>query len=302
MSERAQVAVSAPPRLRLWFSTSERFLTPAVSWLLLLPVLVLFIGIFVVPILGMVRLSFFDKEFTLANYELLFSEPLFLKVIWRTIWISGAVAILTLLLGYPVAALMVRLKGWRAVLIAGCVLVPLWLSVLVRSYAWVVLLSRNGLIPVFLRDIGLIDESVRLMFTDGAVVLATTHVLLPFMILPLFASLNSIPGELAAAARSLGASEVRTFLRITLPLSMPGIFAGTVLVFVLALGFFVTPQLVGGPNSMMASMLVSREATYGGNWGLAAALATLLFVCAITVVAVFAKLTAYIGSNNRGAK
>ena len=276
------------PRVRLF--TSERDLTPALSWILLSPVLVLFVIVFIVPVVSLVRLSLFDPEFTFEHYQTLLSEPLFVRVIWRTIWISAAVALITLLLGYPVAALMVRLKGWRAIAVAGCVLVPLWLSVLVRSYAWVVLLSNNGVITTVLRDLGLIDETTRLMFTDGAVVLAMSHVLLPFMVLPLYASLNSIPAELGSAARGLGASQIRAFMRVTLPLSAPGIFAGSVLVFVVSLGFFITPQLVGGPNAMMAAMLVSREATYGDNWGLASALATTLFACALAIVALFARL------------
>lgn len=303
MSRLSDAVAASPPASRFGFRlvTSERDLTAAMSWLLLSPVLLLFLLVFAIPVLSMARLSVFDPGFTLENYRLLFSEPLFLRVIWRTLWISAAVALITLFLGYPVAALMVRLKGWKAFLIGACVLVPLWLSILVRSYAWVVLLSRNGIVTSFLREVGLIDESTKLMFTDGAVVLAMSHVLLPFMILPLFASLNAIPRDLAPAAHGLGASHTETFFRVTLPLSMPGVFAGSVLVFVLALGFFVTPQLVGGPNSMMASMLISREATYGDNWGLASALSTVLFVCALCVVAAVARFTAS-REARRGAK
>jgi len=286
----ANTVEHGPGMSRMRLFTSERELTPALSWLLLSPVLLLFAVVFIVPVAGLARLSLFDPGFTLQHYQTLFSEQLFVRVIWRTIWISALVAVFTLLLGYPVAALMARLKGRGAVIVAACVLVPLWLSVLVRSYAWVVLLSRNGIVTATLRDLGLIDDSTRLMFTDGAVVLAMTHVLLPFMVLPLYASLNAIPGELTRAARGLGASEFRAFLRITLPLSAPGIFAGSVLVFVVSLGFFITPQLVGGPNAMMASMLISREATYGDNWGLASALATTLFACALAIVALFARL------------
>ncbi|WP_422368709.1 ABC transporter permease [Pelagibius sp.] len=288
----ARLGASATPPLGLQLFSGERHLTAAMSWLLLSPVLVLFLAIFAVPVLGMARFSLFDPDFTFENYRLLFSEPLFLRVIWRTLWISAAVAAITLLLGYPVAALMVRLRGWKAFAIGACVLVPLWLSILVRSYAWVVLLARNGIVTSFLRELGLIDETTKLMFTDGAVILAMSHVLLPFMILPLYASLNAIPKDLAPAAHGLGASHMEAFFRVTLQLSMPGVFAGLVLVFVLSLGFFVTPQLVGGPNSMMASMLISREATYGDNWGLASSLSTVLFVCALCVVAVVARFTA----------
>ncbi len=272
------------------FST-ERDLTASQSFMLLTPLLVLFALVFVLPVLGVAQTSLFDPDLTLEHYKTVFGTSIYTKILLRTVWISGAVAIVCLLLGYPVAALMVRAKGWQAALIAACVLIPLWLSVLVRSYAWVVLLSTNGVLVSFLRNVGVISPDTRLIFTDGAVVLAMVHVLLPFMILPLYANLNAIPKDLVSAARGLGASPVRAFLRITLPLSSPGIFSGCVLVFVLALGFFVTPQLVGGSNSIMASMIISREATVGNNWGLASALAMVLFLIAIFIVAVFGRFT-----------
>ena len=280
---------------------SERDLSAAQSWLLLAPILALFVFVFLLPILGIARLSLFDPEFTLDYYRLLLSDSLFISVLWRTLWISAVVTACCLLLGYPVAALMTRTYGRTAAVIAVCVLVPLWLSVLVRSYAWVVLLARNGVITTILRDHGLIDPSTRLIYTDGAVIMAMTHVLLPFMVLPLYSALNAIPRDLAAAAQGLGASQISTYFRITLPLSLPGVFSGCVLVFVVALGFFVTPQLVGGPNAMMASMLISREATYGNNWGLASAISVVLFVLAVLVVAVFGRFTRNNAQRRRAA-
>lgn len=289
-----------PARGRLAVGSTGRDLTPTLSWLLLLPTLVLFAGVFVAPVLGLVKTSLFDPDFTLRHYALLFSEDLFLRIIWRTLWISALVALLTLLLGYPVALLMTQLKGAGALIVAGCVLLPLWISVLVRSYAWVVLLAKNGVVTSTLRDLGLIGESTRFMYTDGAVIVAMTHVLLPFMVLPLYASLNAIPGDLVRAATGLGASGPKAFLRVTLPLSLPGVFSGAILVFVISLGFFVTPQLVGGPQSMMASMLISQEASYGGNWGLAAALSAVLFVGALTIVAAFGRFIRLDGSAGNG--
>ncbi len=271
--------------------STERDLSGVQSLLLLSPLLVLFFVVFVLPVLGVARTSIYDPNFTLEHYETVFGTAIYIKILFRTVWISASVALICLLLGYPVAALMVRTKGWQAALIAGCVLIPLWLSVLVRSYAWVVLLSTNGVLVSFLRDVGIISQDTRMIFTDGAVILAMVHVLLPFMILPLYANLNAIPRDLASAARGLGASPAQAFIRVTLPLSTSGIFSGCVLVFVLALGFFVTPQLVGGSNSIMASMIISREATVGNNWGLASALAMVLFSIAILIVAVFGRFT-----------
>lgn len=279
--------------------STERSLNSLQSWLLLLPIIALFGFVFIAPVLGVVGLSLFDPNFTLEYYELLFTEEVFLRVLWRTLWVSALVALLALLLGYSVASLMASLSGWLALLIAGCVLVPLWLSILVRSYAWVVLLSTNGVVVTFLRNMGIIDETTRLIFTDFAVVLAMTHVLLPFMILPLYAALSSIPRGLSLAAISLGASPLRTFFEVTLPLSLPGVYSGTVLVFVLALGFFVTPQLVGGSNSMMMSMLITREAVVGNNWGLASALSIVLFSIALLIVLLVGYLTRGSSSDTR---
>ncbi len=282
--------------------SSGRELSPTISWLILLPTLVLFAFVFVAPVLGLVKTSLFDPDFTFRHYRLLFTEELFIRIIWRTLWISALVALLTLLLGYPVALLMARLKGYGALIIAGCVLLPLWISVLVRSYAWVVLLAKNGVVTATLRDLGLIGESTRFMYTDGAVIVAMTHVLLPFMVLPLYASLNAISDDLVRAARGLGASDLRAFFRVTLPLSLPGVTSGVILVFVISLGFFVTPALVGGPKSMMAAMLIGQEASYGGNWGLAAALSAVLFIGALAIVAMFGRFIRLDGSAAGGGR
>lgn len=275
----------------LRFSSSERELSFGVAFLLMAPMLILYSFVFLRPVFNVLSQSLFDPDLTFEHYRYIFQTQLFLGVIWRTLWVSVVVTVACLLLGYPMASLMARSTGWKVIVLSACVLVPLWLSVLVRSYAWVVLLSRNGVVSTFLRDVGLIGPETQLMFTDGAVVLATTHVLLPFMIMPLYAALQSIPVDYENAAQSLGASPLRSFWEVKFKLSMPGIFSGSVLVFVVCLGFFVTPQLVGGPNSMMASMLIGREATIGNNWGLASALSVVLLSAAVFIVAVFGSFT-----------
>lgn len=281
-------------RLRTWLELalrSESQLSPATSWLLLSPMSLLYLFAFIIPVFGIARLSFFDPEFTLENYDLLITESLFISVLWRTVWISALVTLVSLLVGYPLAFVLAKSRGRIALLGLACVLIPLWLSILVRSYSWVVILARNGVLSTALRDIGLLHPDSRLIFNDFAVVVAMVHVLLPFMILPLFSALRGIPDQYVDAALSSGARPVRAFFDVTLPLSLPGVFSGCVLVFVVSLGFFVTPQLVGGPNSMMASMLITREATYGNNWGLASAISVVLLVFSMTVVAVFGRYT-----------
>ena len=156
--------------------------------------------------------------------------------------------------------------------ITACVLMPLWTSVLVRSYAWIVLLQRNGIVNNALLDLGVDHQPLRMLYTEGAVIIAMTHVLLPFMILPIYSALRSIPPDLDAAALNLGAGTGAAFFAVTLPLSLPGVFAGSLMIFMLALGFYVTPALVGGPRTLMIATLIGQQATELLNWPFAGAL------------------------------
>lgn len=268
-------------------SGNEGRLGVRTSWFLMMPLLALFALIFVVPVIGMLQQSIFDPDFTTRHFEQAVSRPLYVRVIARTLKISAIVAIGTLLLGYPVAVLMARAKGWQAALIGACVLIPLWTSVLVRSYAWTVLLARNGLVNGGLAGLGLADAPLRLLYTEGAVVIAMIHVLLPFMILPLYAVLRTIPADLTQAALGLGASGFDVFRRIILPLSMPGIMSGFVMVFILAIGFYVTPALVGGSQNMMVAQLIASEIAEAPTWGFGAALSTILLLTTLGLMAIF---------------
>ena len=268
-------------------SGNEGRLGVGTSWLLMSPLLALFALIFVVPVIGMLQQSAFDPEFTTRHFEQALSRPLYVRIILRTLRISAIVALGTLFLGYPVAFLMARTKGWQAALIGACVLIPLWTSVLVRSYAWTVLLARNGLVNNGLAGLGLTDAPLRLLYTEGAVMIAMIHVLLPFMVLPLYAVLRTIPADLAHAARGLGAGEFQVFRRITLPLSMPGITSGLVMVFILAIGFYVTPALVGGSQNMMVAQLIASEIAEAPTWGFGAALSTILLLTTLGLMAIF---------------
>jgi len=251
------------------------------------PLLALFALIFVVPVIGMLQQSAFDPDFTTRHFEQAMSRPLYVRIILRTLRISAIVAVGALLLGYPVAYLMARAKGWQAALIGACVLIPLWTSVLVRSYAWTVLLARNGLVNNGLAGLGLTDAPLRLLYTEGAVTVAMIHVLLPFMVLPLYAVLRTIPTDLTQAAFGLGASGFQVFRRITLPLSMPGVTSGLVMVFILAIGFYVTPALVGGSQNMMVAQLIATEIAEAPTWGFGAALSTILLLTTLGLMAIF---------------
>ncbi|MEO6566085.1 MAG: ABC transporter permease [Casimicrobiaceae bacterium] len=279
-------AALAGARARLPAGNEGR-LAARTSWLLMLPLLVLFALIFIVPVIGMLQQSALDPEFTTRHFEQAVSRPLYVRIILRTLRISAIVALGTLVFGFPVAWMMARAKGWQAALIGACVLIPLWTSVLVRSYAWTVLLARNGLINNGLASLGLTEAPLRLLYTEGAVIVAMIHVLLPFMILPLYAVLRTIPADLAQAALGLGANGFQVFRRITLPLAMPGVMSGLVMVFILAIGFYVTPALVGGSQNMMIAQLIASEIAEAPTWGFGAALSTILLVTTLGLMAIF---------------
>lgn len=282
-------------RISSWFSLfcrgrSAKSYPPVMSLLLVSPLMALLLIGFLYPVARLVQLSFTDGG---EPYARLVESRLYISVLTDTILISAAVAAFCLLLGYPVALAMARLKRRAALLVAACVFVPLWTSVLIRSYAWVVLLQRNGLVNDLLQAVGLSDGPLRLLYTHGAVILAMTHVLLPFAILPIQATLRSLPADLTRAASNLGATPLRAFLLVTLPLSLPGVFAGTLLCFVLALGFYITPALVGGPSSMMMATLIGQQTLVVLDWPFAAALSTLLLTVSLLLVAVFRRALAH---------
>ena len=268
---------------------SPRSYPPVVSFLLVSPLLGLLIVGFVYPVARLVQLSLSNGG---EAYNRLIQTPLYIGVLGDTLAVSAAVATLCLVLGYPVALAMARLTGRKALLVNACVFVPLWTSVLIRSYAWVVLFQRNGLVNDVLMTTGLIDTPLRLLYTRGAVIAAMTHVLMPFAILPIQAALRRVPRDLTLAASNLGASPIMAFLLVTLPLSLPGVFAGTLLCFVLAMGFYITPALVGGPNSMMMATLIGQQTLVVLDWPFAAALSTLLLTVSLLLVAIFRRTLA----------
>jgi mannopine transport system permease protein len=247
-------------------------------------------GFFLYPLLKLLAGSVWTPELSFKHYERLLGEPLYLLILGRTLWIAFVVSILALLLGYPVALVMARLGGWRAGLVAACVLVPLWTSALVRSYAWVVLLQRNGIVNDVLLRLGFIEQPLRMIYTEGALLVAMTHVLLPFMVLPIYGALRSIPPDLARAAENLGAGGWATFRHVTFPLSLPGVFAGVLMVFILSLGFYITPALVGGPRTLMIATLIGQQMTELLNWPFAGALAATLLGLTLVLVMMFRRV------------
>ena len=264
-----------------------------ISIALAAPLLLLLLGAFAYPVGQLLWGSVFAPDPTAVHYARIYEEPLFARIFFRTFQIALVVTALTFLLGYPVAWAMSRVKGGTAFLITACVLIPLWTSVLVRSYAWIVLLQRNGIVNNSLRDLGLVSEPLRLIYTEGAVIAAMTHVLLPYMILPVYAALRGISPDLTRAARNLGAGPWRAFFTVILPLSLPGVFAGCIMVFILALGFYITPALVGGPRTLMIATLIGQQTTELLNWPFAGALSAILLVTTIGLVIAFRRFLSF---------
>jgi mannopine transport system permease protein len=272
---------------------SVRHYSPALSLALLAPLLVFLSLGFLYPIAYLVKLSMFTPELDFSSYRRIVSEPLYLQVMLRTFKVALVVTAASLLLGFPVAYAMARLRRGPATATAAAVFIALWSPVLVRSYAWIVLLQRNGVINHLALDTGIASAPLKLLYTEGSVMLAMTHVLLPFMILPIFATVRSIPSQYVHAARNLGAGSTAAFIRVTLPLSLPGVFAGCVMCFILALGFYITPALVGGPGTLIIATLIGQQATVLLDWPFAAALATVLLSITLVLVLVFRKALSF---------
>jgi putative spermidine/putrescine transport system permease protein len=218
------------------------------------------------------------------------NESVFRNVLARTLWISTVVTLACLLLGYPVALFIVRQPPARASILLFLVLLPFWTSLLVRTVAWVVLLQREGILNNLLLSLGIVHEPLRMIFNRFAVYVAMVHVLLPFMVLPLFAVMKGISPSYERAAASLGAPPFTTFRRVYLPQTLPGIAAGCLMVFIQALGYYITPALVGGAEDQMISYFIAFYASRTVNWGMAAALSIMLLAATLALYAVYNRM------------
>jgi spermidine/putrescine transport system permease protein len=224
-------------------------------------------------------------QWNLGNYAKLISTPLYLDVLFRTMRIAGSVTLCSLLLGYPLAYFLSFHAGVRKELLYQLVIVPLWVSYLVRGYAWKTILGSDGVLNGFLQYLHLTHEPVGfLLYSPFAVVLMLTHIYTPFVFLPIYASLEHIPRPLVEASQDLGASPRATFFRVILPLSMPGLIAGATFAFVLSLGDFLAPLLVGGPSGTMIANIVQSLFGAAFNWPLGAAISVCILLITISLL------------------
>jgi len=221
------------------------------------------------------------RDFTLGNYKQIASSPLYLQVLFRSMKIAGAVTLFALLLGYPVAYYL-SFNSRHKNLLFQLVIVPLWVSYLVRAYAWKTILGSDGVLNTSLQFLHITHEPVSaLLYSPFAVVLTLTHIYTPFAFLPIFASLEHIPRNLIEASHDLGATPLQTFCRVILPLSLPGVIAGATFAFVLSLGDFLAPILVGGPSGIMISNIVVSLFGAAYDWPLGAAMSLCMLILVV---------------------
>jgi spermidine/putrescine transport system permease protein len=265
-------------------TTALAFLVPPTTWL---------VFFFVLPMVVMLLFSFRQTvnfkiipSFTLANYANLL-KPLYASTFARTVRISLMVTAISVVLGYPVAYFLARkVHRFRTVLLM-LVILPLWTSYLVRTFAWILLLGTNGVINYGLRGLGLIHEPLPwLLYSDFAVTIALVHIYMPFMILPLYAVLEKLDSRLLEAAADLGAGAARTFLHITLPLSLSGLITGCLFVFIPSMGAFVTPELLGGTRSILIGSIIAQQFGVAFEYPFGSAMALALMAMILTVATV----------------
>ncbi|UPJ94955.1 ABC transporter permease subunit [Bradyrhizobium sp. 172] len=253
------------------------------AWLLL-PGSIFLVVLFVVPLTGLLLLAFGMPSWTVANFSRIADTPVYLTVMRNTLEISVTVTALAFVLSYPIAyALTTGGVALRTFLLIGVVL-PYFTSTLARTFAWIVLLGRNGVVNQFLLELGWVSQPVPMLYNRFGVILCMTHIVMPMMILPMYTVMSSTDPKLLRAARSNGASPIAAFLTIFLPLSLPGLIAGVLLVFIYCLGFYITPALIGGLSDVMITMAISSQILEQLNWNFGAALSVVLLVAVLSVL------------------
>lgn len=277
-------------------STLSRYVNP--YWILIAPVFLAVVVLYLGPIVNILWLSVSDPQPGFGNYHKLIESDSLLRIIWTTIRICLITTAFSVTLGYIIAYAMVHaLEGERRWMMT-VLLVTFWISVLVRTFSWLMLLSRNGLVNSALLSLGLISEPLALTRNELGVLIGMVEYMIPYAVLPLIANMQGIDQRIMSASRSLGASNAQTFFRIFLPLTRPGIIAASLLVFISSLGFYVTPAILGGGKVLMIAEYISVQLLVTVRWGTAAMLATLMLFCVLTLLYVlnrFMKLGAVFG-------
>ncbi len=272
------------------FKASRQFWHGAIRaarpWILLLPVLTVIIVLFLVPLLGILRLSIQGEDgYSLASYATFFTDSFHLAVLGRTLGVALIVTLGCLILGYPVAYVAARYAGGLGTALLLIVTMSFWTSFLARTYAWMVILGSQGLISNLARALGF--EPPQILFTGLASNIGMIHIMLPFMVLALFAVMQRIDRTLLRASEGLGATRFQTFRRVFLPLSVPGMINGCAMVYIVCLGFYVTPELLGGPRDQLIARQIGSQIEQLLDWREAATMAAVLLAVTLVIYAVY---------------
>ncbi len=258
-----------------------------IPYIILAPGLILLILFLVLPLISIIFPTFFDGGFTLANYTSFFMDEYNIGILWRTIKISLIVTLVCAVLGVPTAYYISQSpKKWRGLLMS-LTLFPLLTNSVVRSFAWITILGQNGIVNNALMKIGLISEPLTLLYTEFSIVIGSVYLFLPLMVITLVGVLENIEAEIMEAAETLGANRFVAFIKVILPLSVPGIIVGSILVFTGTLTAYTTPQLLGGNRNMMLATFLYQNATALGNWRGASVIALIMIVATIIVMKLF---------------
>lgn len=250
------------------------------------PAIIMVTLVIIVPVGWLFSLSFLDGsgQLSLVNYQKMIEYKSYMRVFRTTFNVSFLTTFLCILIGYPLAYFLSQMPRKYAGLFMLTVLLPFWTSLLVRTYAWLVMLQRNGLINNFAIELGIWDAPVKLAHNLNGTLIGMVHIMLPFLVLPLYAAMQRIDRKTLQAAANLGATPVQTFWQVFVPLSLPGVVAGSLIVFVLCLGFYVTPAVLGGGKVIMVSMQITAILEDQFNWGAASALGVVLLVATFAVL------------------
>lgn len=231
-----------------------------------------------------------EMPFTLANYQQL-NHPTYIRIFEKSFWIAGLATFLCLILGYPFAYIIARIQnGWKNLLLL-LVIIPFWTSTLIRSYALIAILKAKGILNSLLISLGLIDHPLSILFTNYAVMIGLVYNLLPFMILPIMTNVERLDNRLVDAARDLGANRLTIFRKIIIPLTMPGIIAGSILVFLPAMTLFYIPDILGGAKSILLGNLIQNQFLIAQNWPLGSAFSALLTIILATLILIYLWVT-----------
>jgi len=269
---------------------AARWLRHVVNLPFVLPLLVVVIVAFDLPLMLAAGWSFREAktyDFTFGNYTEFFSSKIYATILWRTFVIAAVVTACCALLAYPLALWISRLRArWQIVAICA-VVIPFWVSILVRTYAWIVVLGNGGIVNRVLKDLALADSPVSFLYNEFGVTLGMVNVLLPFLVLPLYAAMLKVDGRLSQVAQTLGAPDRTVFWKVFFPITVPALMAGMVLVFILSLGFYITPAVLGGGKVPMIANMMDLLINRFSRWEMAATISVMLLIITLAFYALY---------------